>query len=57
MLMFCAGHGKSEGITAYVPSFDALADDTISFIEHAKSTYPGKKLFLHGYAYLLSFDC
>lgn len=43
------GHGKSEGLTAYVPSFDALADDTIHYIEYAKSIHPQKKLFLHGY--------
>lgn len=42
------GHGKSEGLPAFVESFHLLVDDMIQYIENTKSIHPGLKCFLHG---------
>jgi len=44
------GHGHSEGIKAFVWTFDEYEDDLDTFIKRIYDYYPGKKIFLAGHS-------
>lgn len=44
------GHGKSEGIRGYTPSFDHFLDDLDIFMAQVRDWQPGKPLFLLGHS-------
>ncbi|MHA1763006.1 MAG: lysophospholipase [Promethearchaeota archaeon] len=44
------GHGKSEGITNYVDSFDQYIDDVKTFHDLIRKTHPDLPLFLLGHS-------
>lgn len=44
------GHGKSEGLRAYVESIDLCATDLYAYFQQVKAAHPGKKLFLYGHS-------
>jgi acylglycerol lipase len=44
------GHGKSDGLQAYIPSFNNIVDDTISYFKSVREReeYKNKARFLYG---------
>jgi alpha-beta hydrolase superfamily lysophospholipase len=44
------GHGKSDGIRGYTPSFDTIVTDIEFLVKSARTDYPGKKQFLYGHS-------
>jgi len=44
------GHGKSEGLRGYTPSFDTIVTDIEFLVKSARTAYPGKKQFLYGHS-------
>lgn len=44
------GHGKSEGLRAYVESIDLCASDLYLYFQQVKAAHPGKKLFIYGHS-------
>ncbi|MEO0526451.1 MAG: lysophospholipase [Bacteroidota bacterium] len=44
------GHGKSGGKRGHCPNYNALLDILDRIIEKAKSSFPGKPLFLYGHS-------
>lgn len=42
------GHGKSEGLSAYITSFKYLVDDVLHYVGIAESQNPGKRIFMYG---------
>jgi len=44
------GHGQSEGLRAYVDSFDQFAEDLHLFVEQVKAEQAGHKLFMLGHS-------
>ncbi len=44
------GHGQSEGLRAYVHSFDQFVEDLHVFVGQVKSAQPGHKLFILGHS-------
>ena len=44
------GHGRSEGLPAYVCSFDTYLDDLALFLERARGRCAGQPLFLLGHS-------
>jgi len=44
------GHGKTEGIRGYAPSYEAILKDIDALVAHAREVVPGKPVFLYGHS-------
>ena len=42
------GHGRSEGLPAYIPDFDTLVLDFADYAKHVAALHPGAPLFVLG---------
>ena len=44
------GHGRSEGVRAYIEDFNTYVLDVINHVRDMKSSYPGIPCFLMGHS-------
>lgn len=44
------GHGRSEGLRFYLPSFDLAVDDLALYLDQIEAAHPSQKVFVYGHS-------
>jgi acylglycerol lipase len=44
------GHGRSEGLRFYLPSFDLAVDDLALYLDQIEAAHPDRKVFVYGHS-------